>query len=93
MLADITPCINQRQYYLGQAVVSREQFSDVPLEYLTFAPWHDEAKRLHHTTDLVAELDRHARYLLANADQSTGQHGIVTLHANSLVKADLGQLC
>jgi len=65
----------------------------VPLEYLTFAPRYDEAKRLHHTRDLVAELDRHARDLLANADQNAGQHGIEALHANSLVKAGLGQLC
>lgn len=46
-------------------------------------------KRLHHTTDLVAELDRNAR----DADQSTGQHGIEALHAHGVVKAGLGQLC
>lgn len=92
VFANVTPCFEQGQYDPCQVIVSIQKLPDVAIEHPSLALGNDKAKRLHDSSDLIAELDRDADNLIPDADQGTGQHCVERLDPDHLVKAGFGKL-
>src|SRR5690606_37536013 len=52
----------------------------------------DDTERLHHTTDLIAEMSRDRQQLIAGAHQCADEHGVERFYPDCFIEACLCQL-